>query len=283
MESCDSVGVRIDALTHVTPDGRWFATGYDASETNLLRQLDAAGIQSAAVVALADYVSNDFVIELCSRNDGRLLPVGGFNAAAWSTTARVVLEARSQLRDAGLLGIKLHPRFHRYDPLDSRVLALLEEMAAWSASPAIWICTMFHYRNGTLRKGPVEAIYELVNSFPRLRFVLAHGGGPDLLRLATALRPCPNAMLDLSFTLVHFAGSSVETDLRYLLDCFDRRLVFGSDFPEVAVMAARTALERVGAEAKPGAVARVLGQNLADFLELKPNEALPPSPERELR
>lgn len=257
----------VDALTHVTPDGRWFDTALDASEGSLLRQLDDAAIERAVVVALAGHVPNDFIVGLADRHGDRLLPVGGFNPGAWPTTAQVATEARAQLRDAGLVGVKLHPRMHRYDPLDPRVLALLGEMSAWPAPPAVWLCTLFHYRGGALRKPPVETIYELVNSFPGLRFVLAHGGGPDLLRLATAVRPCPNALLDLSFTLVRFAGSTVDTDLRYLLGAFDRRLVFGSDFPEIPVTEARTALENIGAGAKSGAVARVLGQNLVDFLD----------------
>lgn len=260
----------IDALTHVTPDGRWFGTSRDASEANLLRDLDAAGIECAVVVTIAEQVSNEFVIGLSARHGSRLLPVGGFNPVAWPSTTQVALEARAQLRDAGFLGVKLHPRLHRYDPLDPRVFALLEEMSGWAAPPALWLCTMFHHQGGSLRKGPVESIYELVNTFPRLRFVLAHGGGPDLLRLSTAVRHCPNAVLDISSTLVRFAGSTVETDVRYLLSTFDRRLVFGSDFPEISVTEARTVLDRVGSSAKPGAVARVLGQNLADFLDLDP-------------
>ena len=83
----------VDALTHVTPDGRWFDTAHDATEGNLLRHMDAAGIGHAVVVALAGHVPNDFVIGLAGRHGNRLWPVGGFNPLEWPTTAQVATEA----------------------------------------------------------------------------------------------------------------------------------------------------------------------------------------------
>ena len=99
----------------------------------------------------------------------------------------------------------------------------------------------------------------LVGRWPELLFVLVHGGGPDLLRLATAVRPAPNALLDISHTVTHLRDSSVPDDLRHLLATFERRLVFGSDFPEQDIADARRQLESLAA---PDAAGRVLGANL---------------------
>jgi predicted TIM-barrel fold metal-dependent hydrolase len=44
-----------------------------------------------------------------------------------------------------------------------------------------------------------------------------------------------NVYLDLSHTLHYYQGSSVEADLRFLVRRLDRRLLFGSDFPECPV------------------------------------------------
>ena len=76
-----------DALTHVTPDGRWFHTDLDASEQHLLRQLDESQAQRAMVVPLAGYIENPFVLELCRRSPDRLIPCASFNPAARRSTA----------------------------------------------------------------------------------------------------------------------------------------------------------------------------------------------------
>ena len=51
----------IDSLTHLTPDGRWFSTAFDASEHRLLEEMDGAKVDKCVVVALAGFIGNDFV------------------------------------------------------------------------------------------------------------------------------------------------------------------------------------------------------------------------------
>jgi predicted TIM-barrel fold metal-dependent hydrolase len=174
--------------------------------------------------------------------------------------------ARSELQDVGLAGVKLHPRLNGYDLLDPGPRAFLEELASWKVAPVVWLCTFLHHSGRPMSKGVVETLHEVAVTYPRLRFVFAHAAGADCLRLATAIRSCRNVVLDLSYTLVKFAGSSVDADLRHLLETFDRRLVFGSDFPEVRVTDAVGQLKRHLAAVKPEAADRVSSANLLEFL-----------------
>ena len=224
-----------DSLTHVTPDGRWFHTAFDATEDRLVREMDECGVERAAVVALAGHIPNDFVLRLCRKRADRFVPCGSVDPAQYRSAKRAASEFRAQFRDAGFRALKLHPRLNRYDPLDPRCLAVLEEMASWKAPLPVWLDTLFYFPGGKLRKPLVDTIHELVSRFPGLRFVLLHGGGSWVLQVAEAVRDCPNAWLDISFTAHRYAGSSVAQDLRFLISTFDRRLVFGSDFPEVSI------------------------------------------------
>jgi len=248
--------VIVDANVHATRDGRWFDTDHDASLARLLRALDDAGVDRAVLTGLAGATPTDDVIALCAQTDGRLLPVGAFDPTRQH-------DPRAELAGRGLVGVKLHPRLGRYDVLDERVAAFLDELDSWDERLAVWICTYLHVPGLRPVAGPVEALCEIVGRWPRLTFVLVHGGGPDLLRLATAVRPARNALLDLSHTATHLGGSSVHTDLRHLLATFEQRLVFGSDFPEGDVGAARAAVEELGAGAE------VLGGNLVAALDLR--------------
>jgi predicted TIM-barrel fold metal-dependent hydrolase len=256
----------LDSLTHVTPDGRWFNTGLDASEGRLLREMDEVGVARAVVVGLAGFISNDFVLEVCSRHSGRLIPGASFNPAAHTTPRDAAMAVRSEL-ESGPFGIlKLHPRLGKYDPLDPRCLATLEELSSWPRPPLLWLCTLFYAPGVVTQKPAVAAIRELVVRFPTLDFVLVHGGGVSVLELAEAVRGCENATLDLSFTLYRYSESSVWLDLRYLVRHFDHRTIYGSDFPEKGLRESFSVFERLTEGADPGARDRIAGGNLARLL-----------------
>jgi predicted TIM-barrel fold metal-dependent hydrolase len=258
-----------DSLTHVTPDGRWFDTSFDASEQELLRQLDQSGTQRAMVVALAGHIENRFVLELCQRHSARLVPCASFNPAGWGNQKEARSNLRTELKGSDYKALKLHPRLNRYDPLDPRCLAVLEEMSSWEKPLPVWLDTLFYYRGGELRKPLVDTIHELVGRFPAVTFVLLHGGGSWLLHVAEAIRDCPNAYLDISFTLQRYGSSSIAADMRYLLSNFDRRTIFGSDFPEVSVGSALQSFREIAHGIAPEKCANVLGANLSRILGLE--------------
>jgi len=258
-----------DSLTHVTPDGRWFETQHDASEGELLRQLDESGTDRAMIVALADHIENAFVHSLCQRHPDRLFPCASFNPAKYANSADAQAGVREELKDAPYKALKLHPRLNRYDPLDERCVAILEEIASWKHSLPIWLDTLFYYRGGQLRKPPVDTIHQIVGRFPTLQFVLLHSGGSWILQAAEAIRDCPNAYLDLSFTLHRYQGTSIVGDLRYLVSTFDRRLIFGSDFPEVGIGRALKEFQELADGLPPEKCANVLGRNLSQILHME--------------
>lgn len=257
----------IDSLTHVTPDGHWFHTDYDASESRLLREMDAANVERAVVVPLAGYISNEFVLEVCQRRPGRLVPGASFNPAAYSSPKKAVGEFRASLRDAPFKVLKLHPRLNRYDPLDPRVTAVLEELDSWKTTSLVWLDSLLYFAGGRLRKPLVDTLHELVGRHPELTFVLLHAGGSWALQLAEAIRDYPKTLLDISFTMRRYAGSSTATDLAFLLRTFDQRMIFGSDFPEIGVGEALADFHDISAGLASDKRDNVLGKNLAGLLD----------------
>jgi predicted TIM-barrel fold metal-dependent hydrolase len=252
----------IDALTHVTPDGRWFSTAHDASVDRLRRELDASDVDAAVVVALAGHIPNDFVLEV-SLHDPRLLPGCSVDPRLYDAAS-----FRAEFQGSPFRVLKLHPRLNRYDPLDPACLAILEELASWSHPMPVWLCSLFHTPGVALRKPPVETACELADRFPALQFVFLHGAGPLALQLAEALRERVNAYIDLSMSLLRYAGSAVALDHRWLLARFDRRTMFGSDFPEAGISEAQAALRQAARELPDEKLAHVAGGTLARLLRL---------------
>jgi predicted TIM-barrel fold metal-dependent hydrolase len=256
----------IDANVHATRHGRWFDTDLDCSLGALLHAMDRAGVDRAVLTGIAGQMSTADILAMCGEAGGRLLAVPAFDPSAYPTPDAVRRAACDQLAERGLTGVKLHPRFGRYDVLDERVLALLEELSGWDIRLGVWICTLLHVPGLRPLRGPVEALCEIVGRFPELTFVLVHGGGPDLLRLATAVRSAGNALLELSYTITHLRSGSVGLDLELLIATFEQRLVFGSDHPEGDISAARAGLAELAA---PEAARLVLGENLHRALGLE--------------
>jgi len=259
----------LDSLTHVTPNGKWFKTSHDASEKRLLGQLEEAKVSRAVVVALAEHIENRFVLEVCKRHPQRLIPCASFNPAGLADPAAVPSALRAELKESEFKALKLHPRLNQYDPLDPRCLAVLDEVASWEHPLPIWLDTLFYFREASLRKPLVDTIHELVSRFSTVPFVLLHGGGSWILQVAEAIRDCPNAFLDISFTLHRYRSSSIEGDIRYLVNTFDRRLVFGSDFPEIGVGSAIETFREIAHGLPAEKCNNVLGANLSRILNLE--------------
>ena len=255
-----------DSLTHVTHDGRWFETGLNASEVELLKQMDEAGAQRAVLVGLAGYIDNHFVLEVCQRYPSRLIPCASFNPVAYSTPRQSRLAFRRELHNQSYRAWKLHPRLNRYNPLDPRCIAVLEELSSFGRRVPVWLDTLFYYRGGFMAKPVVDTIHELVGTFSSLTFVLLHAGGTWIAHLAEAIRDCPNAFLDLSFTLHRYRSTSLSSDIRNLVATFDRRLIFGSDFPEVSISSSLQSFHELTAGLPKEKCANVLGANLGRIL-----------------
>ena len=80
----------IDSLVHITPNGKWFDTDYDASESKLLHDLDKEKVERAVLVGLAGYISNEFILDVCKRNKGRLIPGASFNPSQYTILSRIL-------------------------------------------------------------------------------------------------------------------------------------------------------------------------------------------------
>jgi len=197
--------------------------------------MDRAGVDRSVVVALAGFIGNDFVGQVCAKHPDRLIPGASIHPLAYPRAKDAVNELRSIRSEYPYALLKLHPRLNKYDPLDPGCLSFFEEMATADLGLPVWLDTLFSYPGASLRQSPVEAIHELVGRFSSLTFVLLHGCGSEILRLSQSVREYPNAWIDLSYTLQKSRGGPDEKDVKEAVERFHGKMVFGSDFPEVAL------------------------------------------------
>ena len=271
--SPDATPPIFDSMTHPTLSGGWIDGRREAGFAELDRALGAAGFLGACAVGLAGvegYHHEAFAAE-CARWP-RLVPIAGLDP---TVGARLAGEL-DVVRDLGYAGVKLHPRLSGWEP----TAEALGEVLALAAERGLvtFYCTYAHAPADRLPEhDPYYVLVGALKRAPAARVVLAHGGGVDLLRHAELVRHNENLLLDLSFTLLKYEGSSIDADIAWLLAKFDRRVCVGSDHPEFTPAELRRSLARALAKLPRDKAENVAHGNLARFLGRAPR----PIPELE--
>ncbi|MDC6169160.1 amidohydrolase family protein [Paucibacter sp. XJ19-41] len=254
----------LDSLAHPTLSGRWLSSGRSAGFALLADELKAQSYLGACAIGLAgieDYSHQDF-IAACRAHPG-LIPIAGFDPARDASP-----EALRALRAMGYLGIKIHPRF---SGLTRRLATLGPALrAAGEAGLVVFFCTyqhcgIEHYPDAD----PLASLVAVLREAPATRVVLVHGGDVDVLRYAQLVRHNPQLLLDLSLTLMKFPGSSVDADLAFLFNHFDRRICIGSDWPEYGLAEVRARFDHFAAGLAPDKRRNIAQSNLLGFLGLR--------------
>lgn len=251
-----------DSLVHATADGSWLGGAkYDASRDRLIREMDAAGVNRACLVAIADHVDNDTVAGIARQNPEKFIPIGSLNPSRLRDVA-AVRKPVSDIAKAGFAGLKLHPRLNGYDPLDDRAVAAVR--SAGEEGLVVFLDTLFRQKNVPTIHPPDIADHVAVRC-PHTRIVLLHGGGSALLQMADVVAAHPNLTLDLSFTLLRYQGSSLDADLRYVFRMLDRRTIIGSDFPEYTPSEVLARFRELAGELPEEKQANMLHKNLTEL------------------
>lgn len=250
-----------DSLTHPTVDGGWLATSRDARVAPLLEALRASGFAKACAVGLAGTNGYDHAAfaALCRPHEA-LVPVAGIDPRAPDLLAQL-----DAVRDLGFRAIKLHPRLSGF-ALDDAALETALAGARDRELP-VMLCTYLHAPIERYpASDPLYALAATLKRVPGVRMILVHGGDVDLLRWAQLARHDERLLLDVSYTMMKYEGSSLDADLRYLFSSFHRRICIGSDHPEWPHAQVRERFERLTTGLSDEARSDAGHRSLARFL-----------------
>ena len=249
---------RFDSLVHVTRDGRWINGRDDASYARLMAELDDGCVARACLVGLPGVVDNDYVLHCARASDGRLVPIAGVDPSRANDGDDAADAVARAARD-GFAGIKLHPRLNGYDPLGKECLRAIT--AAAEHGLIVFLDTLFRQRSRTTPYA-ADIIDTIAHECPGASVVLLHGGGAALLDVAEVVRLHPSLILDLSLTLMRYAGSSLDADVRWVMGRLDQRIVIGSDMPEYTPGEAFRRAEQLADGMSPEKWANIAHRNL---------------------
>ena len=234
--------VRADALAMIDDPSHHDAREILSSPDNVLRFLDANGVDRACCI---NYVSpdvmgftseaNDWIARFTAAHRNRLLPVGSVHPAHTSDpraeTHRVL--------DLGIRMIKIHPPHQLFSPNAYRH-SLPQLADVYRVCEEREVPIMFHTgtsvfpraRNVFADPMPID---DVALDFPRLRIILAHAGRPLYGETAVFLaRRHANVFLEIS----GIPPKSVPRYVPRLPDLADKTL-WGTDWPSMGVRSLR--------------------------------------------
>lgn len=239
-----------DAHAHVYPGAGGFWKRASTASA-LVAAMDAAGVSRAAVIAIEPVLPVTVVRDAVAQYPDRLVSIGSVDPRQ----ADAVTVVERQVRELGVRGIKVHPRLQE---LRFEALSLLEPVARRCGDLGVPLVVCSFAGGPDLFRGrTLELCHELAQAARDTAIVMAHAGGHRALDALMVLKANPNIFVDLSFSPIYFAGSSVALDLEYLVRRADpSRVLFGSDFPEAPIGDTLAWLEGVFDRAATPATAR---------------------------
>ncbi|GLY03155.1 MULTISPECIES: amidohydrolase family protein [Actinoplanes] len=157
----------------------------------ILDRMDAAGVDMAMVCSLAQRIENDFIAGLVKAHPDRLFGFGQVMPQADDA-----LDEIARMKDAGLVGLKLHPSLHGYHVADHGLLDPVFAKCAELGMP-ILINALDDSFCAPL------AIEEIAKGFPEVPTIIAHMGAvwnvPEAIIVAERN---PHIYLETSATLM---------------------------------------------------------------------------------
>ncbi|OGI06599.1 MAG: hypothetical protein A3F80_06135 [Candidatus Melainabacteria bacterium RIFCSPLOWO2_12_FULL_35_11] len=213
-----------DSLTHPTVNSHSDDTSFEAVKN----QMSTYGFKWALAVGLDDvndYNHESFIKECLKYKC--FIPIAGVNP---KKEEKVLAKEIDHIKELGFKGIKIHPRLSQID-WSYETLPIILNLASKKGLVTL-LCTYMHGKitNGNYND-PFISLINLLSLSPEAKVVLLHGGDVRLLQYAELVRGNQNLLLDLSFTILKYRGSSLDLDIKFLFERFDKRICIGTDHP----------------------------------------------------
>jgi predicted TIM-barrel fold metal-dependent hydrolase len=226
-----------DSLTHPTMNGRWMHEKYGHKNTldELLLQMSRANIKWAFAVGMGvgigAYIEDKYAQYINSKANN-VFPVAfmDYNVIKDQSGDSVIQKYIERLVDLGYRGIKIHPRIANVPYLDPRNAEIIK--TADQQGLNVLLCTYPYHASSLYLQNTIDNLFSLLLRIENSKLILLHGGAVQLMQVCEIARHFPNVLVDLSFTLCKYEKSSIDDDIFYLFNSFDRRICIGSDSPE---------------------------------------------------
>ena len=260
-----------DTLTHPTIDGNWILPRWSSCAlfSDLQSQMkdnNFCGAFTVGMNGIGGYMEDEYLSYINAQNDDKFFPVAFFTL---NHNSNKEYERRlKEIKTKGYVGIKLHPRIGQF-ALDNPAMPFIIDKAN-ELGLVVMLCTYFYSNEVSMMINNVERLGDvLLKVDKQSRIILLHGGAVRLLDMMELVRAFPNTLLDLSLTLCKYAGSSLDLDIQFLFQSFDRRVCIGSDYPEIQLSQVRERFNHFAANTTKEKAENIAYKNILSFTGIR--------------
>lgn len=256
-----------DSLSHPTINADWILPKYAGASSieNLISQMKEANIKKSLAVGMkgiGEYDQDQFMCLLQPYLE-YLVPIAYFDFRESDDEDRIQSKLR-RIKEGGYRGIKLHPRFSDF-LLTSDKLAYTINTAT-NLSLVSLLCTYFTHNSNSSANNNIESLCALLLKVQDSRLILLHSGTTHVLDMVDVGRSFKNVLLDMSFTMSKYEGSSIDLDLKFAFRTFDQRVCIGADWPEFSMMKLRERFEYLSEGLSIEKKENIAYKNLENFI-----------------
>jgi len=257
-----------DSLTHPTLTGDWIMPRYPNKSIleNMLDEMSLNNIFKAFAVGMkgiGGYDEQKYVNFILSKTD-KFIPIAFFDVTQIASEQDIIVRIE-ELKKMNYKGIKLHPRIGGFD-LRNKYLPLIVKIAN-KEGLSVLLCTYFYSNAEKSHINSADNLIRLLEHISEERIVLLHGGGVNLLTYMEIARAFTNVLLDLSLTFCKYEGSSIDLDLKFMFESFDRRICIGSDYPEFGFFNLRERFEYFSENINDEKLENIAWRNLSNYIK----------------
>jgi predicted TIM-barrel fold metal-dependent hydrolase len=225
-----------DSLSHPTINKDWILPKYAGASSIdvLIKQMKEAGIKKSLAVGMkgiGDYDQDRF-ISLINPHLDCLVPIAYYDFNE-SDNLHDIHQNLERIKSQGYKGIKLHPRFSDFSLTSRRLADTINK--ATELSLVSLLCTYFTHNSNSSTNNNLDTLCTLLMKVQDCRLVLLHSGTTHVLDMIDIGRSFKNVLLDMSFTMSKYEGSSIDLDLKFAFRTFDQRICIGADWPEFSM------------------------------------------------
>src|SRR5207302_9443570 len=121
------------------------------------------------------------MLEVCSRDPDRLVPVAGLDPNAFKSARQVSREVAA-MRSRGFRAVKIHPTLCNVH-LDTKSFDWAMEACEGAGMP-VFLCTILRRRGYVPSMNPVDLVYRTFVRHSGVKVMFLHGGMSELLLYA---------------------------------------------------------------------------------------------------
>lgn len=259
-----------DSLSHTVlgTDLRRISSSGDFGIHELLVEMESNNISKTLFTWNKELNISDqkLFINIIRQFQDKLVPVLLFPLKETDRTEDVSVSLKS-IKLLGYRGIKLHPRISGFSLDNPLLISVIKE--ANDLNLAVLLCTYFYDKSGYGKNNSIESVSEILYKLDGSEVILMHGGSVRLMETIEIVRAFNNALLDLSFTICKYEGSSLDLDIQFAFSQFDKRICIGSDYPEFSHAQLRNRFDLFSKQLSVEKSENIAYKNLTHFLRLE--------------